>query len=237
MKSYMAKSFSWSWSKLKNYRSCPKRHYEIDLARNYHEDKTNEALTWGNQLHDAFAKRISHNQPLPLQMARYDDIAFGPSHFAKLKEMGSDITVEKSLAIDRQFRPCGWFDNDTWMRAKIDVNMLIPASAAALTIDWKTGSKIEPEFEQLGISAQTIFANHPEVQEVTTMYVWLGHDQTTTKVYKRDEMVPFWNALLPSIEQMYEAWRTLTYEPKPSGLCIRHCPVTSCPYHGKGSPR
>ena len=33
---------------------------------------------------------------------------------------------------------------------------------------------------------------------------------------------------------MEEAYRTTTYPPKPSGLCSSYCPVTSCPYHGKG---
>jgi len=55
------------------------------------------------------------------------------------------------------------------------------------------------------------------------------------KVYKRDGMLPLWNDLNPELAAMLEAWRTTTYPPKPSGLCMRYCPVTSCPYHGKGS--
>jgi len=51
------------------------------------------------------------------------------------------------------------------------------------------------------------------------------------------DMMPLWAGLMPEINQLAEAHRTTTYPPKPSGICVRHCPVTSCPYHGKGSPR
>ncbi len=29
------KEWSWSYSKLKNYEVCPKRHYEVDVLKNY----------------------------------------------------------------------------------------------------------------------------------------------------------------------------------------------------------
>lgn len=228
----MAKSFSWSWSKLKNYRSCPKRHYEIDLARNFHEDKENEALRWGNEVHLAMAKRISEGAALPITMQRYDG---WPSGARRLKDAGLPVEVERSLAIDRNFQPCGWLAPEAWFRAKIDVSLLVESAKAAISIDWKTGGKVEPEFEQLFLSSQAIFAHHPNVDEVAALYVWLGHDMHTAKVYQRDQMGALWSNLWPEIEQMFEAWRTVTYPPKPSGLCVRHCPVTSCPYHGKGN--
>src|SRR4029077_4175160 len=106
---------------------------------------------------------------------------------------------------------------------------------AAIALDWKTGGNVTPEFEQLGLFAQLIFAKYPEVDKVGAVYVWLGHDTHTLKIYRRDEMVGLWNGLWPEIRILEEAHRTTTYPPKPSGLCKRHCPVTSCPYHGKGT--
>lgn len=232
MRPFMAKSFSWSWSKLKNYRTCPKRHYEIDLARNFHEDKTNEALLWGNQVHDAMAKRISQGAALPITMQRYGG---WPANVHKLKEAGLPVSVEMQLAIDKDFQACGWIAPETWFRAKIDVSMLIESAASAISIDWKTGGKVEPEFEQLFLSSQVLFAHYPWLQQVAALYVWFGHDMHTAKVYRREEMGGLWANLWPEIEKMHEAWRTWAYEPKPSGLCVRYCPVTSCPYHGKGT--
>lgn len=225
------KRFSWSWSRFKNYRTCPKRHYHCDLAKDFVEDE-NEALKWGNQLHDAMAKRIAKDIQLPSTMARYD---YWPQRVIALRNAGLDVTVENNMAMTEQFEPCAFFDAAAWFRCVIDVKIMIPQFKAAVTIDWKTGGKVQPEFEQLALSAQTIFVTYPDIDEVAAIYVWFGHDTQTVKVYRRDDMAPVWTSVWPQLTAMAEAARTLTYPPTPSGLCMSYCPVTSCPHHGKGS--
>jgi hypothetical protein len=223
------RKFSWSWSKLKNYRTCPKRHYEIDLSKRVKEAES-DALKWGWTFHDAMAKHIEKGTPLPTTLARYEK---WPALMRQHKLNGGDVKVELKLAMDEEFRPTEWFDNHTWFRGIVDVQYL--AAPAAAAIDWKTGGKIEPEFEQLGLTSQLIFAHHKDIELVHTAYQWTAHDTETIKSYRREDMVPLWNKLLPEVKVMEEAARTLTYPPKPSGLCVRYCPVTSCPYHGKGT--
>ena len=53
------KAFAWSYSRLKNFESCPKRHYHVDVVKDVREEES-EQLKWGNALHDAFAKRQAH---------------------------------------------------------------------------------------------------------------------------------------------------------------------------------
>jgi hypothetical protein len=105
----------------------------------------------------------------------------------------------------------------------------------AVAFDWKTGKDIKPEFEQLQLTAQMLFVHHPGLKEVHTAYYWSQHVTETTANYKPEDMVKLWAKLMPEVKKMEEAHRTTTYPPRPSGLCIRWCPVTSCPYHGKGS--
>lgn len=225
------KRFSWSWSRLKNFRGCPKRHYEIDLAKNF-VDVESDALVWGNAVHEAMAKRIGNELALPPTMQRYED---WPRNVAALKRLGFDVSVENKMAMDATFRPTGFFDAATWFRCVIDVKLMAPQFRSALTIDWKTGATVNPEFEQLALSAQVMFVHHPEIDEVRTIYVWFGHDTQTVKTYRRDDLAEMWGQVMPTVKQMEFAHDTLTYPPKPSGLCIRHCPVRSCVYHGKGS--
>jgi hypothetical protein len=231
----MPKPFAWSYSKLKNFRSCPKRHYEIDIAKTYKDDDS-DALVWGNQVHDAMAKRCGKGVKLPEIMEHYNE---WPTRIDVLRAGGFNIKVEQKLAMNDKFKPVGFFDNTAWFRGVVDVLGL--GTRKALGIDWKTGGKINPDFEQLGLSAQLIFAHHPEIDQVETYYVWLGHtnndgsDVVTHGSYTRAGMTPVWNEVWPWIKTMAEAHRTLTYPPKPSGLCIRYCPVVSCPYHGKGN--
>jgi len=231
----MSKPFSWSWSRLKNWRTCPKRFYEIDVAKNYVEPEAG-ALKWGHEVHEALANRIAKGAPLPESMRDYD---VWPQKMIALGKAGTRMLVENKLAMSQEFTPTRFFDADTWFRGVVDV--LGIGNETAISLDWKTGGKISPEFEQLGLSAQLIFANYPKVNEVQTAYIWLGHTDdngkvlTTKETYRRENMVPLWNELWPEINQMTEAHRTVTYPPNPSGLCKRHCPVVSCPYHGKGS--
>ena len=44
----------------------------------------------------------------------------------------------------------------------------------AILIDWKTG-KIEHDTQQLALNAACIFAFWPDIQMVTTQYVWIAH--------------------------------------------------------------
>lgn len=223
-------NWSWSWSKLKNFRSCPKRHYEIDLAKHVKETKSDE-LMWGDDFHDAMAKRISKDVELSPRFARF---AKWPDLMRQHRLDGAKVTVELRLSMDEQFQPTQWFDDNTWVRGIVDVLYLAPWLRAAAAIDWKTGGKIQPEFEQLGITSQLLFAHHPEIELVHTAYQWSAFNEETIKTYKREDMVQLWNKLLPEVKQMEEAARTMTYPPRPSGLCIKWCPVASCPYHGKG---
>lgn len=219
-------TFQWSWSRLKNYRACPKRHWEVDIAKNWKEDE-GPALVWGHEVHKALANRLAKKAPLPGSMTQYEDWA------RCIEDHKLKVLVENQMAMTKEFKPCGFFDSNVWFRAVVDVLML-PHPTWAITYDWKTG-KVAPEMEQLMLSAQVIFANYPEVDTIDARYVWLATNTETTKRYERDKMVPYWNELWPSINVMSEAFRTTTYPPKPSGLCKAHCPVKSCPHHGKGS--
>ena len=66
------KPFAWSFSRLKNFEVCPKRHYEIDLAKNIKEP-LGEQLQWGNYVHDSLAERCGKDRkPLPADMQMYE---------------------------------------------------------------------------------------------------------------------------------------------------------------------
>jgi len=223
-------NFSWSWSRLKNYRACPKRHYEVDIAKNFKE-MDSPALLWGNQFHDMAAKRIADGTPM--STAGHDK---WPGSLNNMRQNGFDITVELELAMDANFQPCGWRDwNKAWFRAKVDALAVDGDGRYAVAFDWKTGKNIDPEYEQLSLTSQVLFVHHPELKEVHTAYYWSQHSTEIMATYQPTDMVKLWAKLMPEINRMAEAFRTTTYPPKPTGLCIRYCPVTSCQYHGKGS--
>jgi hypothetical protein len=222
------KPFAWSWSRLKNYRTCPKRHWHIDLAKDIREEESDE-IKWGHEVHDAMAKAISGRKPLPESMKRYQ------GWVSRLHAMPDvELLVENKLAMDKDFRPCGFFDSGAWFRGVVDAAALNFKERRAIAIDWKTG-QVKPDIEQLGLFAQLIFAKYPEIDRVGSIYAWLGYGTETIQSYDRDGMTPLWNGLWPEIRILEDAWKTTTYPAKPSGLCRNYCPVETCPHYGRGS--
>lgn len=223
------KPFTWSYSRLKNFEACPKKHWHVDIAKDAKEDES-EQLVWGNAVHAALAKRIASAEPLSKPMAKYEDWCkkiVGP-----VWPLPSEVTllVEQKLAITKQFGKCGYFDDDVWYRAVGDVIKLV--GPVALALDWKTG-KIVEDSQQLALLAACVFAHYPQVQRVRSQFIWLKEDAETREDFTRESMVQMWKNLWPRIASLENAHNSLTYPPKPGGLCKRWCPVKQCPHWGE----
>jgi len=237
-------SFAWSWSALESFETCPKKHWHTRIKKDYVE-APGEAAEWGKQVHTALADRISRGKELPREMAAYEKHVEPVLAHADNREV--TIQVERQLAVTEDMRPCAYFDKrvDPWCRVVADVLKVREKDAVARLVDWKTGKgKFYPdpvtgenkaESDQLKLSAAVVFAHFPKLNAVWTQFVWLQEGVVTDEIVVRADLPRFWTAMLPRVDRMAEAARTVEYLPKPSGLCKRHCPVTSCPYHGVGN--
>lgn len=222
------KEWSWSYSKYKNYELCPKRHYEIDIAKtakDTEDDDPNSALNWGNRVHKEIAAALK-GVPLSPEMAAYQ-----PWVNRVLKGPGQ-LLVEMKYAITRDFQATQYFAKDVWYRGigdvvRVDRNL-------ALILDWKTGKVLEDSV-QLMLMAQCLFSHYPDLTHVRSEFVWLKEGCTTPELFTRQEVAEQWLTLLPRVKLMEDASKLMNFPPKPGHLCKKYCPVTSCPFHGKGS--
>jgi PD-(D/E)XK nuclease superfamily len=219
------KPFAWSYSKLKNFESCPKRHWHVDIAKDAKEEES-EQLKWGNTLHSAAAKRLKKKVALPPGMEAVE------AWCKRFEATPGEILVEQKLAINKDFGKCSWFDNSAWFRAVGDVIKI--SGPVALIADWKTGKVLE-DSQQLALSAACVFAHHPDVQRVRSLFVWLkeGPDVKSEDTFTREGMVNMWKNIWPRIQQLQNAHDTMTYPAKPGRLCRNWCPVDVCPHHGE----
>ena len=224
------KPFTWSYSKLKNYRTCPKKHYHNDVIKDVPQE-TSDALEVGNAVHKAMELRIRDGIPLPPAFAEYEPEALKVLAY---QPPGTKILVEEQLAIRRDLTACGYWDKDVWYRSKGDLLKIL--GIAAIAIDWKTGA-IKEDLEQLALMASCVFAAYPDVQKIATRYVWLGNYAQTDCNFTRADMVKLWNGMLPEVQQYEQACTNEIFPPKPSGLCRNHCNVSSCQYFGKGNAK
>lgn len=217
------KPFAWSYSKLKNYESCPKRYYNVDVAKLVKEDES-EQLQYGNTLHKVLAEAISGKAELPKPFGHFqswvDKVTGGVT---------GRILVEQQLAIRSDFGPTEWFGKDAWYRGIADVIKIV--GPVAIVLDWKTG-KILEDGVQLALMAQCVFAHHPDVHKIRTEFVWLKEDATTRADFARDDMAKVWAGVLPRVQTLEAAHKAMEFPPKPGHLCRRWCPVSSCPHHG-----
>lgn len=221
------KPFAWSYSKLKNFESCPKKHYHVDLLKDCREEDS-QHLRWGNEVHKAIAKRISLGSPLPEGMKGYENWC------RRFLDKPGRILTEQQLAINKDFGACEWFASDAWYRAIADVLVLRDDLNVALAADWKTG-KILEDSVQLALMAACIFAHYPQITAVRTEFIWLkeGDDVSSREDFTREQMPTVWRNIWHRIEELEAAYNTTTYPAKPGYLCRKWCPVSSCPHHGK----
>src|SRR3954463_259124 len=90
------KPFTWSYSKLKNFETCPKRHLHLDILKDVKEEDSDQ-LTWGNYVHKALADRISKGTNLPKGMEDYETWCEKISQTDDPEN--TQIMVEQKLAI------------------------------------------------------------------------------------------------------------------------------------------
>jgi len=222
------KSFSWSYSKLKNYETCPKRHWHLDIAKDIKEEESDQLL-YGNTLHKVLAEAISGKNELPKPFSHLQPWVdkFKPADGAKAA--GVKVLVEQQLAITSDFGPTEWFGRDAWYRGIADVIKI--AGPVAVVLDWKTG-KILEDGVQLALMAACVFAHHPDVQKIRTEFIWLKEDATTRADFSREDMVKVWAGVLPRVKTLEDAHKSTTFPAKPGNLCRKWCPVDVCPHKG-----
>ena len=221
------KPFAWSFSRMKNFEVCPKRHYEIDLAKNVKEPE-GEQLRWGNVVHDALAKRCKDGTPLPKDLLAA--MPYAEAWAAKVLGTGGDVYVEEGLAMSKEFTSVGNFDANVWLRVKCDFMRVV--GDVALAVDWKTG-KILEDSVQLALTAAVIFAKFPQVKAVRSTYVWLKDDCESSETFYKEDMPAMWRSIWHRIEAMETAHTHTNYPPTPSGMCRTCCAETTCPHNGQ----
>jgi RecB family exonuclease len=184
------------------------------------------AMSEGHAVHKALELRISKNKALPLGMGQYEKT------MKKLAELPGERYAEQKLALTREFQPVAFFGVGVWLRTVADFCAVKGHNAAV--IDYKTG-RPTADMTQLQLLSATIMHHMPAVQTVQARLLFLNHDRSEKAEYTRDELPGIWGGILPRVKRLQKAMTEKEFPPKPNGLCVRYCAVSSCPYWGKGS--
>ena len=188
---------------MNQFRECPKQLYHSAVAPKGHPDRVEfsqtKAMIDGNLVDDALTKRISKGTPLPPQYAPYEPMV------ASIVAAPGIKYAQLKVTLDRAFRPCGYFDSGAWVRSIYDVAVI--NGTHAFIGDFKNGM-IWPDTNQLTLFAATAFHQFPELEVVSTSYIWLKHGQTSDETYRRKELNDLWQVFIPDEERMQACYRT-----------------------------
>lgn len=209
---------AWTYSQLDKFETCPRQFFHVRVAKDVVEPPT-EATIWGEKVHTAFENRIKDGTPLPEGMTQWEPFA------TKLTRLRGDKYCEQQMAVDKNFQPAPW--GSAWTRGIAD--LLVVDNTHAVVMDYKTGKR--KLTEQLMLYAGYTFAHYPQVQTVTTGFVWLKDRKIDKETFTREHVPKIWNTFLPRVRKLELAYEKNAWPCRPSGLCRGWCPVKTCEFY------
>lgn len=209
---------AWTYSQLDSFETCPRKFYHTKVKRDVVEPPTIHT-EWGTKVHTALENYVVNGECLPEGMTQWDSL------IKKIAMLPGTKLPEHKYALDRNFQPTEW--KGAWTRGIGDLVVLHKDKAAI--IDYKTGKR-KPT-EQLDLYAAYVFAHHPEIQKVTTGFVWLKERKIDWKPVTREEVPVVWQQFLPRVAKLESAYERDRWPARTSGLCNGWCPVTSCEFN------
>ena len=216
----------WSFSKAKAFDTCPKQFYHVNVLKEYPFEET-EATRYGTEFHKACEDYIGTDTPLPKKFGFIE-----PTLNALNNKRGVKV-CEKKLGLTEDLEPCDFFDKKVWFRGIADLIIVDVLAGVAWVIDYKTGrSSKYADKGQLELMALSVFKHYPEVTKIKAGLLFVVAKSLIKETYEINSESILWKKWLTKYANMKIAFDKDVWNPRPSGLCKRHCPVLECPHNG-----
>jgi PD-(D/E)XK nuclease superfamily len=221
---------AWSYSSLKAFRTCAKQYYEIRVAKNFTVPENTEATLYGKSFHTAAEEYIRDGTELPLHFS------FCKTHLDTLKNIPGDKLCEYKMALTEKLEPCDFFDPLAWCRGVADLLVINEAAGVARVVDYKTGKSAKyADPAQLELMALMIFKHFPAIKKVKGGLLFVIANDFKKAEYRADDQHIHWREWMNDVKRLEAAHATGVWNPTKSGLCKKHCAVTTCPHNGVNS--
>ena len=214
-------NFTWSFSALKEYVNCPRQYQELKVLKRY-EKKATEQMLYGTVVHKACEDYVAEGKPLEKNYLRFKPV------LDSLVAIPGTKYPEHEMALTRDKEPCGFKDENRWVRGIVD--LLIVDGDQAFIVDYKTGSNRYPDPKQLKLMALMTFAHFPEVKRIKAGLLFVMHESFMDEEYSRDQIPKLWNYFSTDLERLNISYENDIWNPNPTPLC-GWCPVKSCEFH------
>ena len=217
--------YTWSYSALSEYTKCPKKYYEIRVAKNYVFQDTPQTI-YGKEVHEAFEFYIRDGKELPEYLAEHKPL------LDSLKAKTGRKLCEHEMGVTRNLDPCSFRDKNVWFRGIAD--LLVINGDKARIADWKTSKSSKfADRKQLELLSLLVFKHFPEVKTVTAGLVFLVADDLVTAKYEREAQEESWQKWLGETTLLDKAFEADVWNPRPNFTCRGWCPVADCEHNQK----
>ena len=197
-----------SYSALKQFDNCPKQYHMQRITKEV-KSSSNEASIYGERVHEQLEQRLKGGELTP-ETVKYEELC------QAFESGDGELLVEQELCLNKDLVPTGWWDDDAWLRSKLDVLKLNGTTAGIG--DWKTG-KYRPDFFQLELFVLQVFKHYPSVQKIKASFIWLKDMKLDSKTYRKKQEPALWNKFFARVQRIEAATETSNWPAKPSGLC------------------
>jgi RecB family exonuclease len=222
----MTKAAPWSFSRIKAFEQCPKQFYHEKVLKQYPFVQT-DAIIYGNEFHKACENYIGKNEPLPNKFLYVKEVLDNLNSRRGIK------LCEKKLGVTANLEPCDFYSKDVWFRGIADLLIIDVVGNMAWVVDYKTGKSAKyADKGQLELMALSVFAHYPDIEKVNAGLVFVVANKLVKETYEIVDRANLWEKWTSNYATMEKAFEADVWNPRPSGLCRRHCPVTECPHNG-----
>jgi hypothetical protein len=216
----------WSFSKIKAFEQCPKQFYHEKILKEYPFVQT-DAILYGNEFHKAAEDYVGSDTPLP---KKFD---YAKPVLDSLNAKRGVKLCEQKMGITENLKPCGFYDKDVWFRGIADLLIIDTLGQTAWVIDYKTGKNARyADKGQLELMAMAVFLHYPDIKKVRGGLVFVVSNDLIKASYDEYDEQELWVKWQGKYNAMKTAADKNVWNPRPNGLCRRHCPVTVCPHNG-----
>ncbi len=223
----MTTEIVWSYSSLKQFRTCAKQYYEIRVAKNFKQDDNTEATLYGKKFHTAAEEYIRDGKDLALEFS------FVKSHLDTLRNIPGTKYCEYKMGLTEKLEPCDFFDPQVWCRGVADLLIVNEEKGVARVVDYKTGKSAKyADVAQLELMALMVFKHFPRVRKVKGGLLFVIANDFKKEDYAADQQHINWRGWMQDVKRLETAHATGVWNPTKSGLCKKHCPVLSCAHNG-----
>ena len=217
---------TWSYSSIKLFDQCPRKYYHLRVLKDVPSDPPTEAIIYGKQFHEAAELYIKNDTPIPPKFG------FIKNALDNLKQLKGEKLCEYEMGLTEKLEPCGFKDPNVWWRGVADLAIINGEEGKCL--DYKTGRSAKyADTDQLELMSLAMFKHFPTLKTVKAALFFVISKNFIKDSYNVENQDKLWVKWLTEYNRMERAYETNVWNPRPSGLCKKYCPVLECPHNGR----